>query len=60
MRTHIWRLRRNLVAERAVLTTRRANLEPGDAVRWESDVCRRITGESSDPLDATATLSSGR
>jgi molecular chaperone HtpG len=45
-----------IVAERVVLTTRRAGLEPGEAVRWESDGKGEYTLDTSERPDRGTTI----
>ena len=45
-----------IVAERVVLTTRRAGLEPGEAVRWESDGKGEYTLETTERPDRGTTI----
>jgi molecular chaperone HtpG len=45
-----------IVADRVVLTTRRAGLEPADAVRWESDGKGEYTLEPADRADRGTTI----
>jgi molecular chaperone HtpG len=45
-----------IVAERVVLTTRRAGLEPGEAVRWESDGKGEYTLETIERPDRGTTI----
>ena len=45
-----------IVADRVVLTTRRAGLEPGEGVRWESDGRGEYTLETIERLDRGTTI----
>jgi molecular chaperone HtpG len=45
-----------LVADRVVLTTRRAGLEPGDGVRWESDGKGQYSLEQAEVADHGTTI----
>ena len=45
-----------IVAERVVLTTRRAGLEPGEGVRWESDGTGEYTLEAIERPDRGTTI----
>ena len=45
-----------IVAERVVLTTRRAGLEPGEGVRWESDGKGEYTLEAAERPDRGTTI----
>jgi molecular chaperone HtpG len=45
-----------IVAERVVLTTRRAGLEPGEAIRWESDGKGEYTLETIERPDRGTTI----
>jgi molecular chaperone HtpG len=45
-----------IVAERVVLTTRRAGLEPGEAVRWESDGKGEYTLETTERPERGTTI----
>jgi molecular chaperone HtpG len=45
-----------IVADRVTLTTRRSGLEPGDAVRWESDGRGAYTLEAAEQADRGTTI----